>query len=74
MGRSLTKIILFFPQIASANALEPLKNSNIIDLVLKGNPLCDRIRDPSAYVRYAFRNFTTLMPIMFYFHFFQAYG
>ncbi|XP_031626575.1 nuclear RNA export factor 1 [Contarinia nasturtii] len=38
-------------KIQSAMTLEPLKNSEIIDLVLKGNPLCDRFRDNSIYVR-----------------------
>lgn len=60
-------------QIGSASTLEPLRNSNIVDLVLKGNPICERLRG-EAYARYNFNRFQLIMPIMLYFHFFQAYG
>lgn len=60
-------------QIGSANTLEALKNSNVIDLVLKGNPICERLRG-DAYVRYTFIGSQSLMSIVLHFHFFQAYG
>lgn len=60
-------------QIGTASALELLRNTNIIDLELKGNPICNRLRD-EVYVRYTFMHFQSSIPIVFYFHFFQAYG
>lgn len=63
-------------QISAASNLEPLRKSEIVDLVLKGNPICDRLRDESVYIRYAFQyKQSSLLTQTFYdFHFSGAYG
>lgn len=64
----------FYLQIATASALEPLRTSNIIDVVLTGNPICERQRDAASYVRYPFDEFSFRLTIFLNFSFFQAYG
>lgn len=67
------KLFQISKQIGYTNRLEPLRNSNIVDLVLKGNPICERLRD-DAYVRYNSNRFQLIVSIVLNFHFFQAYG
>lgn len=64
----------FHLQISMASALEPLKTSNIVDLVLTGNPVCERQRDAASYVRYQFDEFPFRLTIFLNFSFSQAYG
>lgn len=41
-------------QITSPNSLDALKECQLIDLVLKGNPLKERLREETVYIRYHF--------------------
>lgn len=60
-------------QISGINSLDSGKQSNITELVLKGNPIRDRYRDNAVYVRYHFGN-TINSLITFNKYHFEAYG
>lgn len=55
------------------NSLESLKQCKIVDLVLKGNPLRDRYREETVYVRYHFGIKIAFLNIFNKYHF-KAYG
>lgn len=39
-------------QISSTHSLDALKECALVDMVLQGNPLKDRLKDDTVYVRY----------------------
>lgn len=45
----------FFFQLRDITQLDALQGLPIIELVLDGNPLCDKFKDQATYIRYALR-------------------
>lgn len=64
-----------YSQISAPGSLEAIKQSNIVDIVLKGNPLRNRYRDDAVYVRYRNNHKKQLVSsTSFYHNFFPSIG